>query len=111
MRLGVTKRRSTRGGLVEGDRVALAVGARRIPAHAGNLGIRARDRAAQRHHLLDRSLDRIDEDVVPRIVAGRLAGLAEAAAQVTRPGGVEVVLREVAYLTQLSGEDAAVEAL
>src|SRR5439155_7398560 len=111
MRLGVTKRRSTRGGLVDGDRVALAVGARRIPAHAGNLGLRGRDRAAQLLHLLDRGLDRVDEVVVPRLVAGRLPALAETAAQVTGPGGVEVVPREVTHLTELPAEDAAVEAL
>src|SRR5467141_572982 len=111
MRLGVTKRWSARGGLVDGDRIALTVGARRVPAHAGNLGLRGRDRAAQFLDLLDRGLDRIDEDVVPRLVAGRLPALAETATQVTGPGGVEVVPREVAHLTELPAEDAAVEAL
>src|SRR6266404_1752757 len=111
MRLRVALSRSARGRLVDGERVALAVRACRVPAHARDFGLRRRDRAAQLLHLLDRCLDRVDEDVVPGLVAGRLPALAEAAAQVTGSRRVEVVTREVPHLAELPAEDAAVEAL
>src|SRR5437879_1452893 len=110
MRLEITRGGSAQRGLVHGQWVALAVGPGGEPAHALDLGLRRGDRPAELEDLLHSGVDRVDRDVVPDRLAGRLAALAEAAAELARAGRIEVVALEPGHLPEFPPEHPRIEA-